>query len=59
MIQPKWGATMATPWRWALWPCRRTRRRQALMEAMPWCLEKGMLYFCSCEPHSTSNKTEY
>jgi hypothetical protein len=20
---------------------------------------KGMLYFCSCEPYSTSNKTEY
>jgi hypothetical protein len=30
-------STMATPWRRALGPCCRTRRRRALSWAMPWC----------------------
>jgi hypothetical protein len=36
-------STMATPWRRALGPCRRTRKRRALSWAMPWCLERNAL----------------
>jgi hypothetical protein len=45
--------------RQSMGPCHRTRRRRAIREATPWCLERKMFYFRSCEPYSTSNKPEY
>jgi hypothetical protein len=38
-----WTATMATPWGRAMGPCRKTRRRRARKEAVPWCLERKTL----------------